>query len=221
MISVIIPVFNEKAYLPKTLTYLKANQHPYEVLVVDGGSTDGSVELAQKKGLRVLESAVRQRATQMNLGARAAHGTSLLFLHADTLLCSDSLAKIASALNDEETVGGAFARRFDHPSFFLKVMCRLADFRGCLFGIYFGDQGLFVKTEAFHRLGGFREMGMCEDADFSRRLRQLGRTRLLTPSILSSGRRFENDGPIRRSLRDFWLLIRYWLKTSLYTQTKK
>ena len=89
----------------------------------------------------------------------------------------------------------------------------MADLRGRLFAIYLGDQCLFVKKVFFNRLGGFRKIDVCEDADFSRRLRKLGKTSLLTPPILSSGRRYVTLGPLRRLWKDMGLALQYWLKT--------
>ncbi len=211
MISVIIPVLNEASLLPCTLESLKANRHLHEILVVDGGSDDASPEIATTAGVRVIFSPVKQRAAQMNFGAGEARGHTLLFLHADTLLSPNSLAQIAQGLSAKGAVGGAFARRFDHPSCFLKVSCWISDLRSYLFGWYLGDQGIFVKTEVFRQLGGFRTMDIFEDLDLSRRLRQMGKTITLSPPIISSGRRFKKHGPLRRTLKDSWLIGQFLL----------
>jgi rSAM/selenodomain-associated transferase 2 len=208
MISVIIPTANEAGELPATLASLAVGQAQPEVLVVDAGSADGTPELAKAAGARVLSSPRRQRAAQMNLGAAAARGEILLFLHADTWLNANSLAAIERALARPGVVGGAFARRFAHLSRLLRLTCRLADWRGCWPGWFFGDQAIFARRAAFARLGGFREWDAFEDLDFSRRLRRLGWTVLLRPAILSSARRFQG-GVARRVVRDFWLTCRY------------
>jgi cellulose synthase/poly-beta-1,6-N-acetylglucosamine synthase-like glycosyltransferase len=145
----------------------------------------------------------------MNLGARDARGDVLLFLHADTRLRADSLAAIRCALARPDVAGGAFARRFDHPSILLRLSCVVADWRGRLAGWFFGDQAIFARRAAFDQLGGYREWDVFEDLDFARRLRGAGRTVLLRPPILSSGRRFTTGPAWRRVLRDAWLTCRY------------
>lgn len=208
MISVIIPTANEARELPATLASLAATRARPEVLVVDAGSADGTPDLAVAAGARVLSTPRRQRAAQMNCGAAAARGEILLFLHADTRLNADSLAAVARAQARPEVVGGAFARRFAHPSRLLRLTGRLADWRGRWPGWFFGDQAIFARRAAFERLDGFREWDVFEDLDFSRRLRRLGRTVLLHPAILSSARRFQGH-VARRVVRDFWLTCRY------------
>lgn len=211
MISVILPTLNEAALLPATLEALHVNAAPHEVIVVDAGSGDVTREIAAAAGATVLASPRRQRAAQMNCGARQARGEALLFLHADTRLRPDSLAVVERALTRPGVVGGAFARRFDHPSRVVRWSCALADWRGRLTGWFFGDQAMFARREAFATLGGFREWDIFEDVDFARRLRRLGRTVLLGPPIVSSGRRFARGPAWRRVFGDAWLTCRYAL----------
>ena len=211
MISVIIPVLNEAHLLYETLQSVSVNTYPHELLVVDGGSSDASIQIAMASGVRVIHSPIKQRAAQMNLGAREARGHTLLFLHADTLLSSQSLTQVAQSVVNRGAVSGAFTRRFDYPSHFLRISCWLSDLRSYLLGIHLGDQGIFVKTEVFHQLGGFREMDCFEDLDLSLRLRKRGRSLILRPPITSSGRRFEYHGPIRQTLKDFWSIVKFML----------
>lgn len=209
MISVILPTLNEAALLPATLEALLVNAARHEVIVVDAGSGDTTREIAAAAGATVLASPRRQRAAQMNFGARQARGEAILFLHADTRLRPDSLAAVERALARSGVVGGAFARRFDHPSRVVRWSCALADWRGRLTGWFFGDQAMFARREAFATLGGFREWDIFEDVDFARRLRRAGRTVLLGPPIVSSGRRFAPGPAWRRVLGDAWLTWRY------------
>lgn len=211
MISVVIPTLNEAALLPATLQAIEANAAPHEVVVVDAGSADATREIATLAGAAVLVSAYGQRASQMNLGARHSRGEVLLFLHADTRLRPDSLVAMERALTRNGVVGGAFARRFDHPSRVVWWSCALADWRGRLTGWFFGDQAIFARREAFAALGGFQEWDVFEDVDFARRLRRLGQTVLLGPPIVSSGRRFARGPAWRRVLGDAWLTCRYAL----------
>lgn len=208
LISIVIPVFNEAILLPHTLDSIDANPDEKEIIVVDGGSTDGTQECAKQRGAMLISSPVLNRAQQMNLGAQAATGDVLLFLHADTLLPQTALQEIRRVLLEEKIVGGAFSRNYDHPSLFLRTTCLLASIRSRWLGWYFGDQGIFVRTCIFKEIWGFRNVEKFEDLEFSRSLRSFGHTVTLNPYILSSGRRF-GQYPIRRTLKDVLLTLKY------------
>jgi GT2 family glycosyltransferase len=145
----------------------------------------------------------------MNLGAAQAHGRILLFLHADTLLPPGGLERIIDAIDRRGAVGGAFSRRYRSPSPILALTCCLAALRNRLFGWYLGDQAIFVRRDIFERLDGYREIPIFEDLDFSRRLRRLGKTVMLTPPAYSSARRFARRGPLRTTWHDLLLTCRY------------
>ncbi len=204
--SVVIPVVDEAALLARTLASIGADTKDVDVIVVDGGSEDESRAVASRYGAFVLPSPVRQRAAQMNLGAQHAQGSVLVFLHADTILPPSWLETVRRTLAARPAcVGGAFRRRFDLPSAVLRATCRLADWRGRRFGLFLGDQAMFVRREVFVELGGFRLLRQFEDLEFSRRLMQRGATVLLEPVVLSSGRRFVRRGPVRQTLADLVL----------------
>lgn len=209
MISIVIPTLNEAQHLPAALAAIPAGPPAAEVLVVDGGSDDATTSLAAAAGVRVIQSPRRGRAVQMNLGARHATGACLLFLHADTRLDPTALGALEAALRDPRVVGGAFARRFDCPSRLLRVTCRVASWRGRLLGWFFGDQAMFCRRVDFEAIGGFREWDLFEDLDLARRLKRRGRTVLLEPPVISAGRRFAARGPLRTSLADIGLTVRY------------
>ena len=209
VLSVIIPTLNEADSLEATLLALACNQTPHEVLVVDGGSSDGTPELARKHGARVFTSAYRQRGQQMNEGRTQAHGEILLFLHADTLVAPTALQSLTLALRSPSVVGGGFARRYSSSSRFLWMTCRLAELRSRWLGWFLGDQAIFVTTPVFDALGGFQKMDTFEDLDFSRQMKKAGRVVTLRPPVISSPRRFTNEGPIRTTLADLWLTCRY------------
>ena len=213
MISIIIPALNEAAALPGTLRAIPKLPADTETILVDGGSTDETVGVAGQTGARVLQCPRQQRAAQMNVGAGESRGDVLLFLHADTRLNSTSLDCVTDALRDPGVVGGAFARVFDHPSRFLQMTCWLATQRSRCLGWYLGDQAIFVRREVFEKLGGFADLSLFEDLDFSRRLGRLGRTRTLFPPIASSGRRFVPRGPFRTTCHDFFLTLRFLFTT--------
>ncbi len=206
-ISVIIPVANEAAALPQTLARLGGA--PNEIIVVDAQSEDETAAIARSSGCTVLAFPERHRARQMNFGAAAARGRVLLFLHADTLVPEGALAKIIDAIERRGAVGGGFARRYRSRSLTLALTTRLASLRNRLFGWHLGDQAIFVRRDVFEQLGGYRDLPIFEDLDFSRRLRAQGRTVTLTPPVRSSARRFAARGPLRTTLADLRLTRSY------------
>jgi rSAM/selenodomain-associated transferase 2 len=208
-ISIIIPAVNESPTLRAILAAIRSPVHPFETIVVDGRSSDETAAVAEAGGARVVSSPCRQRAYQLNLGARQARGEILLFLHADTVLPEGALDQIVYRLQDRQIMGGAFARRYSSPSRVLRFTCLLARWRNQLIGWHLGDQAMFVRRSVFFQLGGFREVDLFEDLDFSRRLKKFGRLVTLLPCVTSSSRRFMSAGPARTTLRDFFLTTRY------------
>lgn len=206
-ISVVVPVANEAAALPACLERIKGA--PNEIIVVDARSEDGTAAIAEEGGCRLFPHPERHRARQMNFGAAHAHGRVLLFLHADTLLSEGALPKIIAAIDRRGAVGGAFSRRYRSASPVLALTARLAALRSRLFGWYLGDQAIFVRRDIFQRLGGYRDISVFEDLDFSRRLRARGKTVTLTPPVYSSARRFVAKGPLRTTWADLALTRRY------------
>jgi rSAM/selenodomain-associated transferase 2 len=208
-ISIVIPAWNEEMTLPRTLRAVVPGEVAMEIIVVDAGSTDRTVEVAQGAGARIVRAAQRQRAHQLNLGARAAAGTILLFLHADTLLPPAGLREIVRALSCPSIGGGAFARRFDSPAPFLKMTALLTAIRNKIVGWHLGDQAMFVRRDIFFAAGGFPAFDRFEDLEFSRRLGRCTRLVTLRPPVITSARRFEKLGPIRQTVRDFQLTMQY------------
>ncbi|MDQ3200043.1 MAG: TIGR04283 family arsenosugar biosynthesis glycosyltransferase [Verrucomicrobiota bacterium] len=206
-LSIIIPVANEAAALPQCLARLESS--PNEIIVVDAQSEDDTCGIVERAGARLFSHPQRHRARQMNHGAAEASGSILLFLHADTLLPPGALAKIVRALDRPEVVGGAFIRRYLSPSLTLALTTRLAALRNRLIGWHLGDQAIFVRREVFEKLGGYRDMPIFEDLDFSRRLRSLGQTVTLAPPVLTSARRFAEKGPLRTTWDDLLLTRQY------------
>jgi len=209
MIAVIIPTLNEAELLPETLNCVRANDAACEILVIDAGSEDGTVQVAEAGGARIIQSPKRQRAFQMNLGAQEARSDIYLFLHADTLIGPHALQQIEKTLDQPDVVGGGFARRFQGASPVLRLTCRIGEWRSRLFGWFFGDQGIFARRSAFERAGGFRELPLFEDIDFCRRLSRFGALTTLRPPIVSSSRRFDARGSALTTISDVWLTIRY------------
>jgi rSAM/selenodomain-associated transferase 2 len=211
LVSIIIPTLDEVHTICPTLDAIAANATAHEVIVVDGGSSDKTADLAEQRGVHLVRATERNRAIQMNQGKTLAAGNTLLFLHADTLIAPEALTKITNALRERQVVGGAFARQYASRSAFLRITCLLAEIRGKAFGWFLGDQAIFVRTAVFDALGGFRELEIFEDLDFSRRMKQAGRVVTLRPPVISSARRFSSRGPVRTTLSDFWLTCRYAL----------
>lgn len=207
-ISLVIPVWNDAAALAGNLPALLREWPANALWVVDGGSQDESLEVAKHHGAQCLKVPGPSRAAQMNAGAAASTGDAILFLHTDTHLPTGSRELIAAAIS-RGAIGGAFSRRFDRRSLFLQMACRGADWRGRWLGTFLGDQAIFTTRDGFEKAGGFPLQPLFEDFEFSRRLSRIGRTVLLGPPVLSSARRFEERGPVRQTLADFALTLRY------------
>lgn len=196
-ISVIVPVLDEAKQLPSQLDALTGQMGLEEVIVVDGGSRDGTIEIARRAGVRVLSSA-RGRARQMNAGARVARGDVLLFLHADVRLPAHASGHVRRTLREAQVVAGAF-RTWTLAEHGSAPWLHLADLRSRYSKTPYGDQALFVRRTAFESVGGFPDQPLMEDYELSRRLRRHGRIRIARPSVLVSGRRFVR-GPLRYAL---------------------
>ncbi|MCC5843203.1 MAG: glycosyltransferase [Verrucomicrobia bacterium] len=207
-IRIILTVHRDREALASLLPELLCHWQADELHVVDTGDDDAAaVAAARGVPCLVVDAAQRGRARQMNAGAKLhPEADLLLFLHADTRLPPAARASLVQAYR-EGAVGGGFSRRFDSPSRFLRLSCALADWRVRRFGLAFGDQAIFVRRDVFDRLGGFPDQPLFEDWDFTRLLRKQGPTRLLTPGVISSARRFEQDGPVLRTFKDLWLTV--------------
>lgn len=201
--SIIIPVLNEARALPLCLAALRDLRKDAEIIVVDGGSSDGTVNLAAGLADRVL-AAAQGRARQMNAGARVASGDVLVFLHADTFLPDDALALIAQGMSSGWQ-WGRFDMRLRGRPFMLKVVAALMNLRSRLTGIATGDQTIFVARRAFFKVGGYPEIALMEDIALSKRLKALGPPLCLRAKVTSSGRRWETFG-VWRTIVLMWSL---------------
>lgn len=183
-----------------------------EVVVSDGGSRDGTVEVGRKLGATVVTGRPG-RGGQLNRGARAATGDVLLFLHADTLLPSKAAERIRDAVAGG-AVGGAFHVRFLEDRPILRLGARLINLRTRLLEVPLGDQGQFVTRRAFDALDGFRDWPILEDLDFIRRLKRHGRIAILRDRIATSGRRFLNRGVVRTVTTNWIIWALFFLGVS-------
>jgi rSAM/selenodomain-associated transferase 2 len=206
-LSVVIPALNEAATVCATLASIPKSSD-LEVIVVDGGSQDATVELARSFGVRVLASA-KGRARQMNAGARAATGELLLFLHADTRLPEGFEASIRQALSQNGTAAGAFRLRLDAPLLGLRLIECLANWRSRHLQMPYGDQGIFLRAELFHALGGFADLSIMEDFELMQRLRQRGRVVTLPLAVVSSARRWQSLGVWKTTLMNQAAIVAY------------
>lgn len=207
-ISVVVPTLNEAAVLARTLAAVPAGF--FEVIVADGGSLDGTTAIALEHGARVTVSPAG-RGPQMNAGAAAARGGTLLFLHADTTLPTDAAARIGAALADPGVVGGAFRLGIDSPDLRLGLIARAANLRTRITGVPYGDQALFVRRDAFDAAGGFPDVPIMEDVALGRALKRQGRVVLLPARVRTSARRWEREGVVRTTLRNAALISLYRL----------
>ena len=191
-VSIVVPTLNEADRITACLTRLRRGFPDCELLVVDGGSTDGTVELAERVA-PVLHSAPG-RAVQMNTGAAHTTGEVLWFVHADTLIDPAALGQMRAALADPRVVGGGLCLRFDRRTRGLDFLARTSNVRARRLQQIFGDQALFVRRSVFEQLGGFPPWPLMEDLELSRRLHRHGRLVLLPATSTASARRFVEHG---------------------------
>lgn len=215
-IAVIIPVLNEQDALPALLRALIPLGFE-EIIVVDGGSRDQTVEVVRTMfesvpdcGYRII-SGPCCRASQMNAGAALATSDILVFLHADTQLPHNARQVVEQAMGDQQCVGGRFDVRFPRDNGYAWMVSRLMNLRSRLSGISTGDQTIFVRRSVFEKMGGFAEIPLMEDIEFSRRLKTLGAIAALRDRVTTSFRRWEQHGPLRTIVRMWTIRLFYWL----------
>ena len=202
-ISVIIPVLNEAAIIADTIQRTR-DLGECEIVVVDGGSEDGTTEAASSAD-RCMRSS-RGRARQQNAGGALATGDVLLFLHADCWLEPGAFDAVRRALADERCVAGCFRQRIDNDGWAYRLVERGNALRVRVLGWIYGDQALFIRKEVFDRVGGFPQVDLMEDLYLAKRLKREGRMRLIDHAVHVSPRRWQQIGLIRQTLRN-WIFI--------------
>jgi rSAM/selenodomain-associated transferase 2 len=212
-VSVVIPTLDEAATLGALVASLRREPELAEIILADGGSTDGTPELAARLGAQVVATE-RGRGHQLRAGAAVARGEVLLFLHADSVFPDGGLRAIVTALTDPRVVGGNFRLIFDGGSRFARGLTRFYALIRWV-KLYYGDSGIFVRRSVYERIGGIKPMPLMEDYEFVRRMERAGQTRRITePPLVTSSRKFTH----RRATAIVagWVVIHvlYWLGVS-------
>jgi len=210
-VSVIIPVYCESAVINKTITIVRLRRggETAEIIVVDGQAEGETVAAIRDNAVRKLRSE-KGRGGQLNRGAAIAAGDVLLFLHADTVLPPAAFERIAEAMRDEGCVGGAFNLRIDSRRAGFRVIETVASLRSRLTRIPYGDQAIFIRASYFRTLGGFREIPIMEDVDLMRRIkRKGGRIVIFREPVITSARRWEKEGLVFGTIRNWFLMTLY------------
>ena len=213
MISIIIPVLNEERALPATLQHVFSQAGEFEVIVIDGGSTDSTLDIVNQESRIQLHKAATGRASQMNEGARHATGDWLLFLHADTLLPENALISIEQLPND--TQAGGFKHRFSGQAWSLRLISWLHNFRCRCTRIFYGDQAMFVRRKLFTELGMFPDEPILEDLLFSEKLVKVTQPVILNSYVITESRKFESQG----IWLSFWRVILILISHELHLPT--
>lgn len=206
-ISIIIPCLNEARFLPKTIENCKRLEGNFEIIVVDGGSSDGTITAIQKFEDVKLFASNQGRAVQMNYGAKKATGEILLFLHADTLLPHKTYTLITNQLQKKNFIGGSFRLKLDKKDVFLKFYSWCSRFNLEFFT--YGDHGIFMKRDVFMDIEGFKEIPFMEDIEIQKRLHRKGKFKKLNDYVVTSGRRFEKNGTFKQLCIDVILVGLY------------
>jgi rSAM/selenodomain-associated transferase 2 len=219
MVSVVIPAYNEEKALPDTLHALFSQPGDYEVIAVDGGSTDRTRDVLLDAGFsegpvtltthpsRLLMTAPKGRASQMNAGAKEANGEWLLFLHADTVLPEGAIERLNKMEADRTIQAGGFMHQFSGDDWRLKAISFLDNFRCTRSRIIYGDQALFVRRSLFERLKGFPNQPILEDVVFCERLIKATEPLLLFPPVITDARKFLKMGVWRSFLRVLLIIL--------------
>ncbi len=218
-ISIVIPTLNEARNIKTAILSTgfaiatsKASRN-IEVIVVDGGSQDDTVAIAQSLGVKVISSSPG-RAVQMNAGAVAASGEILLFLHADTRLPAGFDVMIHTALQQPGTVVGAFNLRIDALSWGIRLVEWGVNWRSHFLQMPYGDQAIFITKEVFAQIGGFPELPIMEDFELIRRLKSIGKITIITTPVVTSARRWLQKGIFQTTLLNQIVIIAYLLGVS-------
>jgi rSAM/selenodomain-associated transferase 2 len=210
--SFIVPAFREQAIINSTIEHIQntAGNYSVEIIIVDGHPEGDTIAKIKNNAVKTVISE-KGRGNQLNKGASLAEGNILIFLHADTLLPAVALERIAHAMEREKDIGGAFDLSIDSSRFIFRIIERAASIRSRLTRLPYGDQAIFMRSSYFRLLGGFSNIPIMEDVDLMQRIkRSKGRIIILKEKALVSARRWEKEGIVFCTLRN-WLLITLYL----------
>ena len=210
-ISVIIPVLNESVNLPAAILSVRKSIPDAEIIAVDGGSTDGSLEWLQSQpAIKVLRSE-RGKGPQQNAGAGVASGDVLLFLHADCRLPVDAEANLVDAMKDPGIAGGCFLAQWSRNTLSLRLISFGMNLRSRIRKVSYGDQGLFIRRAVFRQIDGFPDWPLFEDTELIRRMKTVGRFKVVNSPVIMSARRFEKSGILYGVFLVYFLQIAFTL----------
>lgn len=211
-LSIIIPTWNEVAAIGPTLVSVMQAAPEARIIVADGGSTDGTVDLVRHfPGVDCITNLPACRATQYNAAARADANAILLFLHADTILTRAGVMEMLAVMQHPRVVGGSFRFAFADAVGRYRVTAWGANLRSRWMRLPFGDQGIFCRRSCFERIGGFPEIPLMDDVAFIRQLQRMGRYTLLHAPVYTSARRIRQHGVVKSGMRNWGLLLAYRL----------
>ena len=212
-ISIIVPILNEEKILTTNYDKWVALSSITELIFVDGGSQDQSIEIAKKIGHTL--SSQRGRYLQMNHGAKKSSFNQLLFLHADTWISPQDVMHAANELCQKNFIAGCFTLHFSGRGRILRIIEALDNLRSRITKVCYGDRGLLIRRKDFFDLGGFPSVSIMEDVLFSAHLKRKGKITIFPEKIQVSSRRFEKQGPILTLIYYSFLYVLFWLKFPL------
>jgi rSAM/selenodomain-associated transferase 2 len=215
-ISIVIPVLHEAASINSLVARIGGLEHDEkpQIIVVDGdpeGTTIGAIESTDV----VRAKSERGRGRQMNEGAKEAQGNVLLFLHADTELPAEALRQITSVMTRQDIVAGAFDLGVKSRRFIFRIIEGIASFRSRVSRIPFGDQAIFIRRDYFNEIGGYDEIPLMEDLEIMRRIKKRGdKIFIIHTMVMTSPRRWEQEGMLYCTLRNWFIQILYYCGVS-------
>ena len=210
-ISIIIPTYNEANNLPLLLSDLSIIKKEVEILIIDCGSQDKTIDIANIYGAKIHKSKEKNRGLQLNIGAKNALGEWFIFLHADSRLNRDWLKRIKSVLQDDESYIYSFMFQIDSKKIIYRFLEILVNFRSIFFKTPYGDQGLIIHRKTYFKNNGYSKIPLMEDLDFIKRLKNKENLRVLNFPIYTSSRKWEKTNIFQQAINN-WKFRRRWLK---------
>jgi len=210
-ISIIIPTYNESNNLPLLLSDLSIIKREVEILIIDCGSEDKTIDIANIYGAKIYQSKEKNRGLQLNIGAKNALGEWFIFLHADSRLNRDWLKRIKSVLKDDESYIYSFMFQIDSKKIIYRFLEILVNLRSFFFKTPYGDQGLIIHRKTYFKNNGYSKIPLMEDLDFIKRLKNKENLRVLNFPIYTSSRKWEKTNIFQQAINN-WKFRRRWLK---------